>query len=428
VAAPDFTPRTQPMGATDLVAPMQQKVLLEYQAQEAKRERRRKAITDILSAVEQGQTIASNAMKLAVERRRQQGIAEMGQALSMGEREVTRSQPAAGPITQTGQAPVAIERTKLGQTPEGQEAQKQALLSAATKTAPDKAAASIIGNTFPKNASQRGMEQLHYLTLDDGSTVVSRFNTGGQGLLDINGNPLPPDVLSRVVNRTYAGDFRTDPVTGKIIFGNKSTGQLKEIEAPGKVDGAEFPTIANLTKEQDARFSTIEAGYRADKIVNAARETMSQLSVLQDVLNTDVGAATEIVKNMVARTIAMEKGTMTDQDVARAAGNQAFIPKITRLLNKWAAGDFTDVDKEEFQTIMDAVQSNSQQKFENATKTWAKKATRVSVPVEEAEKYFRLNTDFASPQQKARTQGDSAIPTEALIEALKKALTQRTPN
>jgi hypothetical protein len=140
--------------------------------------------------------------------------------------------------------PIAVEpsRPTYGDSPEGQ-SQEGRIKAALIQANPQQVTDQMANQYFPGNtrgagmAGGRGTEQIQYLTLDDGSNLVARFDTTGRGLLDIQGNPIPPETLKRIINRTYAGDFTTDPTTGQMVFGNKSTGTLNPVAQPSEVGG-----------------------------------------------------------------------------------------------------------------------------------------------------------------------------------------------
>lgn len=310
MSAPNFDYKQQ-IDPTAFSAALQRKTQMEFEMKSADQKEKDARIGRILDAVKSGQEIAGNMMKQAEFRSRVDGQKKLHDVIG----EPSQSDQVTKPMqqfkrpegpTMPGQA-MPLEATQsaqptFGRTNQGQ-SQMARLQQALLQSNPEAYTKEMIQGQFP-NASAKATpkEQVHYLTLDDGRTVVSRFSTTGAGFMDMEGKPLSSDVMNRVVNRTYAGDFLTDPVTGKTAFGNKSTGQTQDVELPGDsaMAGVDSPENAlnNLrTKAPKVyeKVSTILEGTspaknpKLEQLVGAAASSAAANAILLDPEPSQVG-------------------------------------------------------------------------------------------------------------------------------------------
>lgn len=250
---PNFQPRTQPIDPTALISATQNKAVLEHNADEQRKQRRMEMVQGIVKAVEQGQTIAMNQLKLSSERSRLGAQKELAELMTRPSADkqvaapIEQTRPAVGPPTASGASPVikSMVTPTYGSTQTGAkelEERPAKIQSALFRANPEDYVKNATKAQFPKTSSTGGKEQVYFLTLDDGSNITTRFDqTGRKGFMDMEGNPLDSALMKRVVNRTYAGDFGTDPATGGKTFGNKSTGQVTPVSstAPKASDSAQ---------------------------------------------------------------------------------------------------------------------------------------------------------------------------------------------
>lgn len=287
MAAPNFSPTSHPIDPTALIGPAQNKALAEYQAQQAKNARRQAMVKDILQAVEQGQTIASNAMKLADDRRRRQGIGELTSALTAPDSQVTRAVPASGPVSETGQRPMAMQQTTLSQTPEGQASAKARLLAAATKVAPDKAAASIVANQFPKpmtgsatRATPMGLE------LPDGTQALGFFDPLTNKYKMQDGTEAPSGT-----KRSYKMDFRADSEGNIMPLSGSAGTQVKPTintagNAPTTAQSGSVTNVAQLPVETRKEVVKALNTSQSDPVIKKEKEIYVGMTRLEKAVNS----------------------------------------------------------------------------------------------------------------------------------------------
>lgn len=118
-------------------------------------------------------------------------------------------------------------------------------------------------------------------------------------------------------------------------------------------------------------------------IIKESQTFLAGLDQARTLLNADNAAAPEIFRSFAARSLAQEKGVLTDRDVLRMAGSQALADRFTRMLHKWHDGKFDPDDIKDFNGLMDKIQTQfiqrSNQSIEAGVKqTYALLGGRIS--------------------------------------------------
>ena len=130
----------------------------------------------------------------------------------------------------------------------------------------------------------------------------------------------PNDTVATGLSRGYAPQYITDPITGEKVLKAKS---MKDVE--GKVGAPEVKeeqqrfTFANLNPQQRNDFKEVRKAY--DKDSEKYTEFGEQLVSIEDMIDSDIGAAISAIKRQLARAVGKEVGVMTDADVAAFAGD-----------------------------------------------------------------------------------------------------------
>lgn len=141
---PDFRVQQQvPIaGLADLLA---QKPVREAQIKALDAERRNNRFNTLLNAVKTGSDLATAGLARSQAKQEMAARNSLAEIMGSFNKSVTRATPAFGPPTESGQSPLALERTTFGQTPE----YESQLLSRAAAVAPEQFGARIAQRAFP---------------------------------------------------------------------------------------------------------------------------------------------------------------------------------------------------------------------------------------------------------------------------------------
>lgn len=365
-----------------LLEGLRQKPVVEQQMEQSAEANRRQRMGQVFEAVQSGMSLVKDSVALSALRQEQSAKEKLAEWMALKDKRVT------GPVPDFGKT--------HGELP-GYQSELQ---SRAAMVDPKSAAKSA----FPDlNAGQTGRPQvIRYQYPNKKGSFMGFADPNTKQIFTQNGQ-----LITEPVEVAYAMGNTTDPVTGELLTLNRSSGEATPTAgvpstnnppAPGP-----YPTIDSLTLKQQEKFDSLVGKYHADPVQEASRMAISQISGLQDLLNTNVGAATEPMKSLAARVIAREKGVLTEQDVARNSGNQALVPRVVRFVEKWKSGELTDQDKKEFGAIIKAMEKNADRQFSRTTSRYADMVSgRFGIPKAEALNYMRLNVEFEEePVQEA---------------------------
>jgi hypothetical protein len=257
---PNFQPRTQPIDPTALVSATQNKVKIEHDAQQQRKQRQMELVQGIVKAVEQGQAIAMNQLKLSSERSKLGAQKELA-GLMM--------RPAADKPVAEGIQNAATGKNytpTYGTTQTGAEELKErpaAIQSALFRSNPDAFTKEMTEAQFPGRSSA-GMPYLPIpISLKDGTDVYATYDKANGVWLGPDKQPIPPEMIG---NRGYALDFKTD-AEGNIIALDKGSGKKKGniSSAGGNFPQAPDDSVSNL--------SSLPKGVRDEvvKVINTSQ-------------------------------------------------------------------------------------------------------------------------------------------------------------
>jgi hypothetical protein len=303
-----------------------------------------------------------------------------------------------------GQAPQQPPQMQLlKDTPEWQSRTRELALSAFPKQAGEALSKSLFEDPNGARNGAGRQQIIRYATMNGPMKGIGQLGFGdpnGKKFYDQHGQD-----ITEPISVSFAYGIGQDPVTGEQTLENRGTGEVTPNPTKG-TDGSPRK-LHDLPLPIQAKVDEEVARYTGDPIQTAARSSLSQVANMRNILDTDVGAASEPLRSLAARVIAGEKGVLTDMDVARQAGNQALIPRVKRLVKRWADGKLTDQDKSELGQVLDAVETNSQQRFDRTTEVYARRiSNRYRVDPEDVRDYLTLNTDFnTDPSAKGKNTG-----------------------
>jgi len=204
---PDFTPkRSGDIGA--IARLMMQKQQMEQQFQSQKRQEQRQFFNDVLQAVQQGQQIASNAMRLSEERKKRQAISELAKTFEEPSQEAVVARPGGQPITfsETKRGMTQPLRRQAAAIKAGIQPRAEELFKKKTD-GPERG--TISGRDFtPKNLVLAGEKEPTAVMIDE-----VKVGQGLPGTFYLDGSPVPKEKLigSRPFITPVIG---IDPVSG----------------------------------------------------------------------------------------------------------------------------------------------------------------------------------------------------------------------
>lgn len=345
----DFRTRTQSIDPMAFANVLQRKAAMEQEQKNLDRTRKDNQIKGLMDAVVQGQTIASNMMTLAEKRGKKEGQADLAKLMTAPEPAVPTPAASSSAI---GNEPFRVQPSpeQMSGYSEQVTNRKKDILNALVRANPDEASEQMLKSALG-GSELKGKEQVHYLTLDDGTTVVSRFDTTGDGFKDINGKPLTDDVMSRIVNRTYAGQFLEDPTTGLQRFGNKSTGQVTDTTSEsnqnlGDLSDPDNALINLRTKSPKVyeKVSTIlestspAKNAKLETLVGAAASSTAAKAILLDPTPSEVGLAS--LGFHMARASG-SNSQLSDAERETFQEPMAFLEKVKNKGWKFVKGDLS---------------------------------------------------------------------------------------
>lgn len=347
----DFRTRTPAIDPMAFANVLQRKAQMEQEQKNLDRKRKDDQINNIMNAVVQGQTIASNMMTLAEKRSQTKGLNDLTALVESPEPQAPTPMASSSALADKGTFAVQPSPEQMQGHQDVLAQRQRDFASALVRANPDEATKAAIKDRFNPSSEMKGKEQVHYLTLDDGSTVVARFDTTGEGFKDINGSPLSEDVMRRVVNRTYAGQFLEDPTTGVRQFGNKSTGQVAPAESDPNVNLGDLSNpdnaLINLrTKAPKVyeKVSTILEGTspaknaKLETLVASASSSAAAKAILLDPKPSEVGLAS--LGFHMARSSG-SNSQLSDAERETFQEPLAFLEKVKNKGWKFVAGDLS---------------------------------------------------------------------------------------
>lgn len=240
---------------------------------------------------------------------------------------------------------------------------QQRLQSSLLQAGVPSAQKAAVAQAFPEAGQQQraGVAQKINILKPDNTVELGFFDPQKQKFFLSSGEEAPAG-SRQAFSEGSRNRFFTDPFTGERIRQNLVTNETDVLSSP--TDRTKIRGIEELTLVEKDQADKIVKRFDEDKRKVLAQLSIDAISRLQAIFDTEVGAATEPLKSLIARTIAGEKGVLTDKDVLRNSGNQALDKRIKQLLRKWQSGRFTDSNRDEFQTIIDKVDEDSIAKLE----------------------------------------------------------------
>jgi len=354
-----FQPSVDITGIARLIA---QRPVQEEQLRASQEQRAQSRFQSILQAAKLGSTLAQQASAASESRqlRRQktqiQDVIDSiaGSFRTRAERISTEEVPGGiGPVTPEGVGVLSQEQRARQEQFETRaqlvEIQQKDALKAVTQEA------------FPEAGlgTKGGVPQKVNLLFPDGTVELGFFDPATKKLKKFSGEDAPLGT-KQAFSEGARNRFFTDAQTGKRFMLNLVDETVKELKAPEGVKG--FTSVGDLTLAQRDRINKDVDRWTKDDIRKASQNSLSQISTLQEILLSDIGAASEPLKSLIARVIAGEKGVLTDKDVARNSGNQAIIARAEQLMVKWSTGKFSERNKKEFNNLIKLIKRNSTRK------------------------------------------------------------------
>jgi len=410
----DFRFRGGQFPTAALVQGVQQRAIEEQRQREAAIEREQSLVTAITQAAETGIKIAAQATEIAEIKQKRQNrkaraelieqsfkkdIDPLESELSLLTDMIKRREGAVRPPVERGEA-----RPLFGPKAQAIQGQQQQIDTGIQQRQADlqkqigdikgkaKLAGQFVSSDDPilqkaglglagvGTPGEKRTFQKANLLLPDGTVELGRFDTATGKFLLADGTEAPRGTR-QAFSEGSRFQFFTDATTGQRVKEDLITGERVLARAPEGDSPAR--AIEDLTIKQRQLVDKRVDRYTKDAVRSAAEASLSQINQIELVLATNVGFATGPLQGLVARTIAGEKGVLTDKDIARNSGNQALIPRFNQLLTKWQEGKLSTNNKKELTSIINAIKKNSRSKLER----------RVSSFKQGISKEFRLNAD-----------------------------------
>jgi len=220
----------------------------------------------------------------------------------------------------------------------------------------------VAQQAFPEATlgTKGGVAQKVNILFPDGGVELGFFDPSTKKLMRFSGEEAPAG-SRQAFSEGSRIKFFTDAVTQQRVKTDIVTNVSTVLEAPKGKKG--FRGIEELALKEEEQVDKQVERYTKDAVRAASELSLSQINNLEVVLKTDIGAATEPLKSLIARIIAGEKGVLTDRDIARNSGNQALTARVTQLARKWQDGKFSEQNRQEFSRLIDAIKNNSTKKL-----------------------------------------------------------------
>ena len=322
---PDFRVQQQvPIaGLAELLASSPVK---EAQIKALNEERRQSRFNTLLNAVKTGSDLATAGLARSQARQTMQARTNLAEIMGRFGQSTTRATPAFGPPVESGQGPLALERTTFGQTPEYQ----SKLLSAAANVAPEEFGKEIAQSMFP-NASRQGTPPR---TIE--GVFVDQFN---QGLIDEG------TLLEKIQTSNPEVAVVEDPQTKLKYAYDRRTGQSTPLF---KSDDSAYNPV------QKEAINLAGSEYNASTDVKELSSALTSADRARRLLNENPKGAPGFIKTMLAKMV--ENNRLSDQDIQRIAGSPAAVDRAIRAKATIIEGRLSEVDKADFQAIVDVME------------------------------------------------------------------------
>jgi len=342
-----FQPNVDITGIAQTIArkPVQEEQIRQSRQQQ-KQQQQQQLFQSVLQAARLGSSFAEQASVKAQRRQAMtlnQEISDISQALASGR-----------DVEELGGTP-AIPTEQLQQQLQG------SLLQAGIPAA-QKAATAL---AFPgvETEKRAGVAQKINILKPDNTVELGFFDPQQKKFFLGSGQEAPPG-SRQAFSEGSRNRFFTDPVTGQRLRENLVTGERTILSAPTGDAAKRVRILEELTIAEETQIDKQVTRFDTDKRKVLSQLALDQVDGLKAIFDLDIGAATEPLKSLIARTIAGEKGVLTDRDVLRNSGNQALAPRLKQLLVKWQSGKFSSQNRREFRKVIDAAQQNSNKKLQ----------------------------------------------------------------
>jgi len=132
------------------------------------------------------------------------------------------------------------------------------------------------------------------------------------------------------------------------------------ITGPEATPKGELSTRFNqLNQRQKKKLEGLETELTKKDIFKSARLSKATAGRIRLLLDQDFASLTEITKANIARSIAGEKGVLTDADIARVGGSQAFLDQFKIDFARMSSGVFDEKTYNEFRAATDLIISQA---------------------------------------------------------------------
>lgn len=154
--------------------------------------------------------------------------------------------------------------------------------------------------------------------------------------------------MKNIGAKGYKGEWKKDPDTGEWV----KFGRNGPVGGGGKGSGKEQPGAITFSD-----LHPVEKGYVAkaqdkfDTDMKPFDEFKDQMNRIDELVRLDNPAATGAIQNMMARVVGMEKGPLSDSDIARQAGDPSIMAKFQRALDRSTNGVLPAEDKQNIMQI-----------------------------------------------------------------------------
>ena len=132
------------------------------------------------------------------------------------------------------------------------------------------------------------------------------------------------------------------------------------------------------------RFQAIAKVTAPNSPITLSMQNIDGIAKAQELLNSGGPIAESILPSLIARSVAGEKGVLTEQDVARVQGDPALLSKYNRLWGKFLAGEsLGNADRQDVAVLLKIAYQVESDKLKRVSKGFGDAFSSVGVDVNE---------------------------------------------
>lgn len=145
---------------------------------------------------------------------------------------------------------------------------------------------------------------------------------------------------------------------------DRRTKTVTPIEIPGKAKGA----LSEYSPLHTRIIETAKKSYESDPIVKDIRNQISAMGNTSAMLESNNPAAVGPALSQIARSLAGEKGVLTEQDIQRVTGSRQLADRFWRFYTKNITRQgFNDTDLKDFRGLMQSINTSAQSRMSAVT-------------------------------------------------------------